>query len=366
MGRRRGLTLIELLVVIAIIAVLVALLLPAIQKIREAAARVKCGNNLKQIGLALHDFHDLHQVLPPGLGALNDKYQVKGPWPSVAEVETGHPWVYDSNPPSLRPPVSNRYASWLTWILPHIEQDAMFRTMRQSNNPSGPPGGIVPTYVCPSDPRGGVLGPVPTYFAHQGDRAPTFYAGVAGTSVNVRWPLADGVLYNRSKTRLTDITDGTSTTLMVGERPPSPIFDWGWWDTAVNVTQSHRDMDVVLGVIEIAADQGPSGPLYSDEESRLDQQCPWRSGFSFTTRMYYDTYVPPLMDVGPPCFDDDCGPYKGFRANFCDFIHFWSNHIDGAWFCMADGSVRFVHYSGAMQLPALATRAGGEPASTPE
>src|SRR5207302_5216801 len=173
-----------------------------------------------------------------------------------------------------------RYASWLTWILPHVEQDARFKSMRQTANPTGPAGGIVPLYVCPSEWRGAVLGPVPSSYTTQGDRPPTFYVGVAGTAVNVKWPVADGVLYNRSKVRLTDIVDGTSNTLMVGERPPSPNFDWGWWETAVAPGQSLHggfvgaqcDMDVVLGVAELPP--GPSGPRFPDEESIRDANCP--------------------------------------------------------------------------------------------
>ena len=176
--RRLAFTLIELLVVIAIIAVLIGLLLPAIQKIREAAARAKCSNNLKQIGVALHNFHDANGVLPPGLGVMRDKAVMGPSWTPYS----------DTIPSSLGAP-HNRYASWMTWILPHIEQDAMFRTMRQTNNPGGRLGGVVSIYLCPSEPRS-----LPPANYPQ----PTFYVGVAGTAVNTNWPRNNGVLYNRS------------------------------------------------------------------------------------------------------------------------------------------------------------------------
>src|SRR5471030_138760 len=102
--KRTAFTLIELLVVIAIIAVLVGLLLPAVQKIRMTAARLKCQNNMKQIGLALHSFHESNHVFPPGLGAMGD---------SAVDGSS-------TSPPGLR------FCSWHTWILPFIEQENFF------------------------------------------------------------------------------------------------------------------------------------------------------------------------------------------------------------------------------------------------
>jgi prepilin-type N-terminal cleavage/methylation domain-containing protein len=327
---RFAFTLVELLVVIAIIAVLIGLLLPAVQKVREAGYRAKCMNNLKQQGLALHNFHDANGVFPPGLGALGDR-QVMRPDPGPIYLPTV--------------PANLRYASWITWLLPTLEQEALFRTMRRTDMPTAPYGPPLALFLCPSDAR------VDTVYDYTGIRPTTFYAGVSGTANNNgKWPICDGVLYRSSKTRIDDIADGTSNTLMAGEHPPSPNLDWGWWDTAnqpngtgVLTGRAFWDMDVVLGVQERPL--GPSGPNYGESRSSPSFPCPTVTTYS---------------DVGPPAIP---GPGENdyfTRSNFCDYFKFWSAHVGGAFFVFGDGSVRFLPYSAAPVMPALATRAGGD------
>jgi prepilin-type N-terminal cleavage/methylation domain-containing protein/prepilin-type processing-associated H-X9-DG protein len=186
---RRAFTLVELLVVIAIIGVLVGLLLPAVQKVREAANRIKCANNLKQIALALHNYHDTNGSLPPG-------YQAPG-------FNVG--W------------------GWGAFLLPFLEQQNLSTQLGVSSTAFG--GGANPVlatpltqtklsvYVCPSD-----TGPALNPFKR--DHAKSNYRGVAGPYLPPVY-VADvdygGVLFQNSKVRLTDITDGTSNTLAVGE-----------------------------------------------------------------------------------------------------------------------------------------------------
>ena len=192
----RAFTLIELLVVIAIIAVLVALLLPAIQKVREAANRSKCQNQLKQLALALSHYHDAMGQLPPGYNTgLNQS------------DATFH------NP--------KRY-SWMIVTLPYIEQDALFKAHQTQIQAGTVPwtwpqrSTIVPTLMCPSDPANPKVTPTQGFFSN--------YVGVHGghslrdgnpPTGNDRTAL--GIFYVESKTRFSDITDGTSNTAMVGE-----------------------------------------------------------------------------------------------------------------------------------------------------
>jgi prepilin-type processing-associated H-X9-DG protein len=283
-----------LLVLIGIIAVLLALILSAVQRVRDSAARVQCANNLRQIGLALHAYHDSQGRLPPGVSFRNGA----DPYP---------------------------FMSWLTRILPYVEQSPLWAQAQRaySENPSffaSPPHLLatpVRLFGCPADPRTLQVG-----FAGEA-RLPvafTAYLGVEGRNQYRK----NGVLFLDSQVRLGDITDGTSNTLMVGERPPSADGVFGWWYAGEGQAMD-GSADMVLGVRE---------------------------------RNYYFVNVCP---PGPATF----GP--GRVSNQCDALHFWSLHLGGgANFLFADGSVHFLPYSTATLMSSLASRAGGEAVTLPD
>lgn len=153
--RRSGFTLIELLVVISIIAILIALLLPAVQQAREAARRAKCKNNLKQIGVALHNYAETHSCFPINYGT-----------------------TYNTND------VNGRSFSWMTMILPFIEQDPLYKTIRFDQHMNSPANlaasnTVIQGYLCPSDP-GNLSGRVGGRSNGGGTRAVNNYRAVAG------------------------------------------------------------------------------------------------------------------------------------------------------------------------------------------
>ena len=206
----RGFTLIELLVVIAIIAILIALLLPAVQQAREAARRTQCKNHLKQMGLALQNYHDVHQRFPPGFISL-----VTGPWPG------------GSNDPL---PESGPGWSFFARMLPYLEQKDLFNRINL-NLPILDPANaaarrsFVTPYLCPSDTAPRLIqltdsgnppadANVPVVL---GDAAVCSYAGVLGNGAYEQLPFT-GVFHRNSGVRFADITDGTSNTIGIGER----------------------------------------------------------------------------------------------------------------------------------------------------
>ncbi len=241
--RHRGFTLIELLVVIAIIAILVALLLPAVQQAREAARRTQCKNHLKQIGLAMHNYHDVHTMFPPG-------------W---IGVQSGQPYVHGSSG-----------FGWATMILPMLEQPALFNQMNFNaavNHASNAVGrdSHVPGFRCPSDPSfafwdiaqagspGTILARLPTanYVGSFGttelDNCATIPAGGSCTG--------NGLFYHNSSLSFRDIQDGASTTLMAGERKTNANL--GWHSTWIgSVPNGEESFIRILGV----SDHTPNHP----------------------------------------------------------------------------------------------------------
>jgi prepilin-type N-terminal cleavage/methylation domain-containing protein len=304
---RRGFTLIELLVVIAIIAILIGLLLPAVQKVREAAARMKCSNNMKQVALALHNHHDQFGQLP--FGQYNN--------------------FYSNDAPYIR-------GCWIHPTLPFMEQQALFTNFENSNRVNGwalLAGGknaLVPALVCPSDPASPKTDTVDgnTVVYPNGTSASekqglhtnvVACAGSAGYAINGQ--NLNGIFYVKSKTRLTDITDGTSNTLMLSEIVLVPDvgtndlrgrYSNSWygnsWFSALNPPNS--------SVADLVGYQGIS-----------------------------TTKAPSSLQSGRP------------DAN----LSARSYHSGGVTAALADGSIRFVRDSiDPVQFRNAATRAGGE------
>jgi prepilin-type processing-associated H-X9-DG protein len=296
-GRRAAVTLIELLVALAVTAILVGLLLAAVQKARAAAARASCQNNLRQIALAAHQAHDDRGTLPPGHRSLFQREFL---------------------------PLSG----WPLDLLPYLDAGPLAAQARAAyradlfpfHAPPHPRDTVVKGLTCPSDPR--VVTPQVS-LRTKSRVAFTSFLGVAGRQVGDK----DGVLHQDSRICLADVTDGTSATLMFGERPPSHDFQFGWWYAGIGQRQT-GSADMILGVrepnllpVEAGTECGPG-------------RYPFRPARGF---------------------DDPCG-----------LFHFWSPHPGGANFALCDGSVRFLRYEADAVLPALATRAGGEAVAVPD
>ncbi len=235
--KRTAFTLIELLVVIAIIAVLIALLLPAVQQAREAARRSQCKNNLKQIGLALHNYLDVHQTFPPG-------------------------WIGTQG--SAPSPMGVSGFSWGAFILPYIEQATLYQQMR-FDRPMDDAVNVpflkqrLAVFQCPSDPKPDTFR-IEDRNGNEIEMATANYTGVFGTyelhdcfdGTPGTLPLtsqgqciSNGMFFHNSKVLIRDVTDGTSSTLMVGERttfteetPPYEKFYSTWVGALPGIEES--------------------------------------------------------------------------------------------------------------------------------
>jgi prepilin-type N-terminal cleavage/methylation domain-containing protein/prepilin-type processing-associated H-X9-DG protein len=325
---RLGFTLIELLVVIAIIAILIALLVPAVQKVREAAARTQCVNNLKQVALATQSYHDTYKRLPPSANVPVGSF--------AGTTQSGS--IFTSDIPYTLgivtdPPVPGQWFSWGEAIFPYIDQGSLQNTLSLTGNQYGNCNGpnsfgaqLVNVYLCPTDrfDQGKVItyttGGVTYYFGqvsygcNGGTRSfPYNYNVVSPNMTN------DGVMWLNSKVKITGITDGSSNTILYGERyhfDPNyagiaTIGGWAW-------ANYNCQQDFVCSSPQPVNYATPANPTTAQQN---DRKCAYGSG-----------------------------------------------HSGGANFAMGDGTVRFLTLTNNTDLPvlqALSTRAGNEAVTLP-
>jgi prepilin-type N-terminal cleavage/methylation domain-containing protein/prepilin-type processing-associated H-X9-DG protein len=339
-NRRGAFTLIELLVVIAIIAILIALLVPAVQKVREAAARTQCINNLKNIGLALHNHHDSRKFLPPGCAS--------------------------DQPPSFGTSYTGQHgSSWMVYILPYIDQGPLYNKWvfaggsgwENINNCRLVDRLTIPAYRCPSTN-------LPEFFPNTCDQNGVSrqmfacYTGISG-SYNMGYndttngsngccygggPSLDGmvsssgVLYPLSKVKLVEITDGTSNTIMVGEQSTH-------LRNALN--------QPVTGGSGAITSAGPHGWIMGTSVNSAPPSGQNRS-FNCTTVRY------PINAIG---FASNS---NGTTDNTGSNVPLSSNHTGGANMLFADGTVRFwPNSASALTLALACTRNDGTPYNDP-
>lgn len=343
MKRRRGFTLIELLVVIAIIAILIALLLPAVQQAREAARRSACKNNLKQLGVALHNYHDTHKAFCPLRGGTDT--------PSLT------PPANISNTPPLSGQVvgvADGALSGIVMLLPFIDQQPLWEqistAVRQGGDPSSDanfidhPTGELESLLCPSsaipDKQGSSSGIHKSYCFSTGDTA--FGAGAtinaAGTAAA---PRVRGCFGAYRCTRIRDILDGTSNTIAMAERglgKPGNSMDKIGKVTVPSGPIADSSRSTVLTVCG-ATLLTPDGQYYDSQS--VTPSSTWSANVGYLPSEQWANGLPffsSVQTVLPPN-SQSCAEDAG---NVSTLISVSSRHQGGAHVLMCDGAVKFI------------------------